>query len=216
MVQTPAEIEDGYDERLPHHRSLSELKAAFAAAGPSPRVEGTLDLIVRRPAEGERKVLQDGELSRIEGLVGDNWILRPSKATADGSPDPLCQLTIMNSRALATVAGVPDRWRLAGDQLIVDLDLSIDNLPPGSRLRIGAAEVEVSATPHSGCAKFSGRFGLDALRFVSTREGKRQRLRGLNARVITPGLVRSGDRVVKPLTPDCDRIEWISGGRTRK
>lgn len=197
MVQTPAEIEDGYDEHVPHHRSLPELEAAYAAAGPSPRVEGTLDLIVRRPAEGEREVLDDGELGRTEGLVGDNWISRPSKATADGSPDPLRQLTIMNSRALATVAGAPDRWWLAGDQLIVDLDLSIDNLPPGSRLRIGTAEVEVSTPPHTGCAKFSGRFGLDALRFVSTPEGKRHRLRGLNARVITPGLVRSGDRVAK-------------------
>jgi hypothetical protein len=197
MVQTPAEAEDGYDEHVPHHRSLPELEAAYVAAGPSPRVEGTLDLIVRRPAKGDRDVLDDGELSRTEGLVGDNWISRPSKSTADGSPDPLRQLTIMNSRALATVAGSPDRWRLAGDQLIVDLDLSIDNLPPGGRLRIGTAEVEVSALPHTGCAKFSGRFGLDALRFVSTPEGKRQRLRGLNARVITPGLVRSGDHVVR-------------------
>jgi hypothetical protein len=197
MVQTPAEAEDGYDEHVPHHRSLPELEAAYVAAGPSPRVEGTLDLIVRRPAKGDRDVLDDGELSRTEGLVGDNWISRPSKSTADGSPDPLRQLTIMNSCALATVAGSPDRWRLAGDQLIVDLDLSIDNLPPGGRLRIGTAEVEVSALPHTGCAKFSGRFGLDALRFVSTPEGKRQRLRGLNARVITPGLVRSGDHVVR-------------------
>ncbi len=197
MVQTPAEIEDGYDEHVPHHRSLPELEAAYAVAGLSPRAEGTLDLIVRRPVEGEREVLDEGELSKTEGLVGDDWSSRPSKSTADGSPDPLRQLTIMNSRALATVAGSPDRWRLAGDQLIVDLDLSIDNLPPGSRLRIGTAEVEISAPPHTGCVKFSGRFGLDALRFVSTPDGKRQRLRGLNARVITPGLVRSGDRVAK-------------------
>jgi MOSC domain-containing protein len=197
MVQAPAEVEDGYDEHVPHHRSLSELEAAYAAAGPSPRVDGTLDLIVRRPVEGNREVLDKGELSRTEGLVGDNWSSRPTKSTADGSPDPLRQLTIMSSRALATVAGSPDRWRLAGDQLIVDLDLSTDNLPPGSRLRIGTAEVEVSEPPHTGCVKFSGRFGLDALRFVSTPEGKRRRLRGLNARVITPGLVRSGDQVRK-------------------
>ena len=197
MVQTPAEVEDGYGEHVPHHRSLPELESAYAVAGASPRVDGTLDLIVRRPVVGERELLDEGELSRTEGLVGDNWSSRPSKSTVDGSPDPLRQLTIMNSRALATVAGSPARWRLAGDQLIVDLDLSVDNLPPGSRLRIGTAEVEVSAPPHTGCVKFSGRFGLDALRFVSTPHGKRQRLRGLNARVITPGLVRSGDRVVK-------------------
>ena len=195
MAQPLVDTEDGYDEHVPYHRTLPELETAYAAVGRSPQAEGTVELIVRRPAEREREVLEVGELSRIEGLVGDSWVSRPSKSTPDGSPDPLRQLTIMNSRVLATVARTPDRWRLAGDQLIVDLDLSIDNLPPGSRLRIGTAEVEVSEPPHTGCAKFSGRFGVDALRFVSNREGKRQRRRGLNARVITAGTIRAGDRV---------------------
>jgi hypothetical protein len=197
MAQTLAEPEDRYDQHVPHHRSLADLEAADLAAGSSPSDEGTVDLIVRRPAEREREVLSTGELSEVEGLVGDSWITRETKTTPDRSPDPRRQLTIMNSRVLATVAGSPERWRLAGDQLIVDLDLSIDNLPAGSRLRIGTAEVEVSAPPHTGCEKFSGRFGLDALRFVSTREGKRRRMRGLNAWVVTPGQVRVGDRVVK-------------------
>ena len=195
MAQPLVDTEDGYDEHVPYHRTLQELETAYAAVGTSPQTEGTVELIVRRPAEREREVLEVGELSRTEGLVGDSWASRPSKSTPDGSPDPLRQLTIMNSRVLATVARTPDRWRLAGDQLIVDLDLSIDNLPPGTRLRIGTAEVEVSEPPHTGCAKFSGRFGVDALRFVSNREGKRQRRRGLNASVITAGTVRAGDRV---------------------
>ncbi|HKE69005.1 MAG TPA: MOSC domain-containing protein [Nocardioidaceae bacterium] len=195
MAQTLVDAEDRYDEHLPYHRPLQDLEAVYAALDASPHAEGTVELIVRRPAEREREVLEIGELSRTEGLVGDSWSSRPSKSTPDGSPDPLRQLTIMSSRALATVAVSPDRWRLAGDQLIVDLDLSIDNLPPGTRLRIGTAEVEVSEPPHTGCAKFSGRFGLDALRFVSNPEGKRQRRRGLNARVITAGTVRTGDRV---------------------
>ena len=195
MAQPLVDTEDGYDEHVPYHRTLQELETAYAAVGTSPQTEGTVELIVRRPAEREREVLEVGELSRTEGLVGDSWVSRPSKSTPDGSPDPLRQLTIMNSRVLATVARTPDRWRLAGDQLIVDLDLSIDNLPPGTRLRIGTAEVEVSEPPHTGCAKFSGRFGVDALRFVSNREGRQQRRRGLNASVITAGTVRAGDRV---------------------
>jgi MOSC domain-containing protein YiiM len=197
MAQTFTDDADAqFGEHVRYHRSLAEIEAAYATAS-SPLVEGVLELVVRRPAELEREVVDVAELTEAEGLVGDNWATRPVKSTPDGSPDPLRQLTIMNARALEAVAGSRDRWQLAGDQLIVDLDLSMDNLPAGSRLRIGRAEVEVSVPPHVGCAKFSGRFGLDALRFVSSREGKRRRLRGLNARVIRPGPVRRGDRVVK-------------------
>jgi MOSC domain-containing protein YiiM len=196
MGQTVTDSDAEYSEHVPHHRELAEIEGAYDERS-SPLTEGTLELVVSRPAEFERRVLEVGELSETEGLVGDNWASRPTKSTPDGLPDPLRQLTIMNARVLAAVAGSRERWQLAGDQLIVDLDLSFDNLPAGARLRIGAAEVEVSEPPHRGCAKFSGRFGLDALRFVSTREGRHQRRRGLNARVIRPGRIRSGDPVVK-------------------
>ncbi len=196
MGQIVNDSDAEYSEHVPRYRELAEIESAYAA-GTSPLTEGTLEVVVSRPAEFERRVLEVGELSETEGLVGDNWASRPTKSTPDGSPDPLRQLTIMNARVLAAVAGSRERWQLAGDQLIVDLDLSFDNLPAGARLRIGAAEVEVSEPPHAGCAKFSGRFGLDALRFVSTREGRHQRRRGLNARVIRPGRIRTGDPVVK-------------------
>lgn len=196
MTQELVDSDARFAEHVPYHRSLAGIESAFAATS-APVVEGSLELIVRRPAEYEREVLEVGELTQADGLVGDNWRLRSTTATPDGSPDPLRQLTIISARALEAVAGLIERWPLAGDQLVVDLDLSVDNLPAGTRLKIGAAEVEVTEPPHRGCKKFSGRFGIEALRFVSTREGRRLRLRGLNARVLQPGPVRRRDPVVK-------------------
>jgi MOSC domain-containing protein YiiM len=107
------------------------------------------------------------------------------------------QLNIMNARAIALVAGTKDRWPLAGDQLYIDLDLSDANLPPGTRLALGSAMIEVTAQPHTGCRKFKARFGRDALNFVNSAVGKELHLRGINAKVIWPGVIRVGDRARK-------------------
>lgn len=127
---------------------------------------------------------------------GDHWRARGSRSTPDGSADPECQLTLMNARLVDLLAGGDRRaWPLAGDQLCVDLDLSAENLPAGTRLAVGTAVIEVTAPLHTGCAKFSARFGSPALRFVNSPEGRALRLRGLNARVVEPGEVRPGDAV---------------------
>ena len=144
-------------------------------------------LIVRRPGEDRREPLDEALFDVDEGLVGDSWRARGNRHTPDGAADPQAQLTLVNARAAAAIAGDPERWALAGDQLYVDLDLSVANLPAGTRLRIGGAEIEISAKPHTGCAKFSARFGPEALRFVSSPEGRALRLRGVNARVISGG-----------------------------
>lgn len=152
-----------------------------------------LALIVRRPKVDAREVIAEGELSLTDGLVGDSWRLRGSSRTADGGPHPNMQLNLMNARVIAAIAGPMTRWPLAGDQLFVDLDLSQDNLPPGTRLSIGEAVIEVTDQPHTGCGKFSARFGLDALKWVNSPEGRALGLRGVNARVVTPGRIRQGD-----------------------
>jgi MOSC domain-containing protein YiiM len=152
-------------------------------------------MIVRRPETEAREVLADGVLDLAEGLVGDNWRTRGSARTPDGSAHPDMQLTLVNARALALIAQRKDRWPLAGDQLVVDLDLSVDNAPPGTRLRIGQAVIELTAQPHTGCKKYAARFGVDALGFVSSPVGKRLQLRGVNARVVQPGAIRVGDPV---------------------
>jgi MOSC domain-containing protein YiiM len=141
-------------------------------------------------------VLGLAELDLEEGLVGDTWRTRGSKRTHDGSSHPDMQLNLMSARVVDLVAGgVRERWPLAGDQLYVDLDLSEASLPPGTRLALGTAVIEVTDQPHTGCAKFSARFGGDAHRFVNTREHRHLRLRGLNAKVVVPGAVRAGDEI---------------------
>ena len=180
-----------------HHRTLTELEAGLAATRLSPADEGTLQLIVRRPAIGKRDVLTLGHLDPLVGLIGDTWNQRESRHTPDRTPHPDMQINIMNARVIALIAGDQSRWALAGDQLYVDLDLSAANLPPGTRLAMGGAVVEVTAQPHTGCGKFVERFGVDAQKFVNSPIGRTLNLRGINARVVTGGAIRVGDAVKK-------------------
>jgi hypothetical protein len=200
-------------ERHPHkrrdnvlrHLTTDELEAGLEAIRSAPRDQGVLELIVRRPAIEAREVLEVGELHPDYGLVGDTWSKRGSSRTSDGKRHPDMQINIMSTRAVALVAQSRDRWALAGDQLYVDLDLSGRNLPAGTRLALGSAVVEISAEPHTGCAKFVSRFGLDAMKFVNSPTGRELNLRGVNARVIQAGTVRVGDIVRK-----CTTIEKIA------
>jgi MOSC domain-containing protein YiiM len=171
------------------HLSLSTLEAGIGEIRRSPADVGTVELIVRRPAENERETLSEAHLDTRAGLVGDGWL------TGDG--DVSRQITVMNARAAALLAGSRDRWPLAGDQLYVDLDLSVGNMPPGTRVEIGLAILEVSGEPHRGCKKFAERYGLDALRFVNSKTGYALNLRGVNTRVVRGGVVRAGDTVRK-------------------
>jgi hypothetical protein len=180
-----------------NHLAMAELLTGLERIRQSPKDAGILELIVRRPQTGVREILQEGKLDLVEGLVGDNWSTRGSALTADGSAHPDMQLNLMNSRVIALVAQHPGRWPLAGDQLFVDLDLSEENLPPGTNLALGSAVIAVTKQPHTGCAKFVDRFGLDAVKFVNSDEGKRLHLRGINARVVRPGTIRVGDAVRK-------------------
>lgn len=175
------------------HLTREELKSGLDHIRRSPKHEGVLDLIVRRPQTDQRETLMQGTLDPVQGLLGDNWLSRGSRSTADGAADPEMQLNIMNSRVIALVAQQPERWQLAGDQLFIDMDLSLKNLPPGTRLSIGSAIIEVTAPPHTGCKKFVARFGLGAMLFVNSGLGKQLNLRGINARVVQAGTINVQD-----------------------
>ena len=179
------------------HLSMAELEAGLDEIRQSPKDSGVLQMIVKRPFTDQRVVLEEGELSLTDGLVGDSWKDRPSSRTEDGSAHPEMQLNIMNSRVIALLAQDKERWALAGDQLFIDLDMSEDNLPPGTQLKVGTAVIEITSQIHAGCAKFSARFGRDALRFVNGPEYKSMKLRGLNAKVVQPGSVHVNDVVSK-------------------
>ncbi len=179
------------------HLTTAEIEARLDEVRQSPSDEGTLTLIVQRPDVDMRVVLEEAELNPEEGLAGDNWNQRSSKRTEDGGPHPDMQLNIINARFLAVVAQSEQRMPLAGDQLVVDLDLSEGNLPAWTKLSIGEAVIEVTDQPHTGCAKFTQRFGLDAQRFANSEVGTEMKLRGINARVVTPGRIRRGDTISK-------------------
>ncbi len=163
----------------------------------SPKDVGVVKLISRRPTTDEREVLTEAQLDPAHGLIGDNWKARGSRSTPDGSANPEMQLNVMNARVIELLAQDKERWALAGDQLFVDFDLSEENIPPGTRLAIGSAVIEITAPPHLGCKKFSARFGPDAMKFVNSPEGKQLHLRGVNAKVVQPAVIRTGDAVKK-------------------
>jgi MOSC domain-containing protein YiiM len=176
---------------------LTRLEQSLDHIREAPADGGTVELIARRPAVDEREVLTEGRLDPESGLVGDTWRARGSSSMPDGAANPEAQITLMNARAATAVAGEREQWALAGDQIYVDLDLSLLNLPAGSRIQIGSAVLEFSEAPHTGCAKFSARFGNDALRFVNSPLGRELRLRGANCRVVVGGTVRPGDAITK-------------------
>jgi hypothetical protein len=177
------------------HLTTGEIEAGIDHVLRSPADEGRVEMIVVRPAVGERRETEEGELDVERGLVGDNWFDRGSKRTGDGSAHPEMQLNIMNYRFAALIAGPRDRVPLAGDQLFVDLDLSAANLPPGTRLSAGTAVIEVTSIPHLGCKKFVERFGIDAMKFANSEFGRRHNLRGINAKVVRSGTILAGDTV---------------------
>ena len=179
------------------NRTTEELEAGLAHIREAPSVHGTLRLIVARTAADEREIVEQGELTLEHGLEGDNWLARGDRLATDGSADPLRQVTLMNSRVLDLIAGPTENWPEAGDQLYADFDISETNAPAGTHLKIGNATLEVTEPPHTGCGKFKSRYGHDALRWVNSDAGKSLKLRGINARVVHSGTIRTGDQISK-------------------
>jgi len=154
-------------------------------------------MIVSRPEEDAREIMELADLDVVVGLVGDTWQARPSARSGDGKAHPDMQITLMNSRVADLVAQSKERWPLSGDQLFADLDLSKTNVPPGTRISVGKAVLEATDQPHTGCKKFASRFGVDALKFISSPATEVLQLRGINLKVVEGGEIKPGDIVKK-------------------
>jgi hypothetical protein len=179
------------------HVPFDTLAPQLDAVRAAPRDVGRIELIVRRPQLEQREVLAEAQLDTTVGLVGDTWIERPSSRMGNGQPHPEMQITIMNSRVIEALTQTKEQWPLAGDQFYADFDISADALPAGTQLQIGTAVVQISEQPHTGCAKFKARFGGDALHWINDGEGRALRMRGVNAWVISNGVVRVGDSITR-------------------
>lgn len=178
-------------------RARAELDAALPDILAAPKDGGRLDMIVSRPAKGERRVPQSAAVSLAEGLDGDHWARGCWRTTDDGRPHPDVQICLMMARCMRAIAGAPENWPPAGDNFFIDMDLTPANMPPGTCFALGSAAFVVTAEPHNGCQNFIDRFGRDACLFVNTGPGKVHRLRGIYARVTQDGRVSVGDEVRK-------------------
>ena len=179
------------------YRSIDLLEKDLHQIKNSPSAEGVLEMIVVRPQKNERLTPQSVALTVQGGAEGDHWAKGCWKSLPDGSPDPDVQIAIMNSRCLGLICPSRSLWPLAGDNLIVNLDLGMSNLTPGQQLSVGSAVLEITEIPHTGCVKFRDRFGADALRFISTQEGRQLRLRGIYAKIVRDGEIKIGDVIKK-------------------
>jgi len=179
------------------HITMEQLQAGLVDVGQSPKDKGTVAMIVARPDVDERLTPDSAEFDVSEGLLGDNWRLLGSSMTDDGSAHPDMQIAIINKRFVELIAGERDRWPLAGDQLVLDLDITHENLQTGQQLAIGSTVLEITEVPHKGCKKFAERFGKDVITFVTSDVGMNWRARGIYAKVVRAGTINVGDSVSK-------------------
>lgn len=176
------------------HADVTHLEAGIGHLAEAPTDEGTVGMLVVRPHVDEREVLDVGEFTTEGGLVGDRW-QPPESGNLDA------QVTMISQRWLDVLTfDDRERWPLAGDQVVVDLDLSHDNLQTGDRLRLGTALVEVTPKPHTGCKKLVARFGVEAQRLGASDRGRHLRLRGIYVRVVEPGTASPGDAITRVAT----------------
>jgi hypothetical protein len=182
----------------PNHRTMMELERGIGEVLRSPTSDGALTTIFVRPKPNERNQLETAKLSPEGGIDGDRWFNESFCHESSGASDPRCQVSLMNSRYLEHIAAGKDSMCLAGDNLIVDLDLSDENLATGSRLAIGdEVIIEISDVKHTGCSKFRQRYGQDALTFTNNERGRQLHLRGRYAKIIEGGTIHVGDSVRK-------------------
>ncbi len=182
---------------MARHLDKQELAAGLPEILKSPKDRGPIESITVRPASEQRRTVNSVAISLAGGVEGDHWAQGCWKSTDAGKPHPDVQICMMNSRCIDLIAGDKDNWAPAGDNLFIDMDLTPENLPPGTRIAMGTAILEITDTAHKGCAKFIERYGRDACVFVNVGDGDRYKLRGIYGRVVQDGVLSVGDLATK-------------------
>lgn len=172
-------------------RTLDELESAWRGRPAPPSGTGSVRLLCLRQDGGTHRTPDAVRVTEHGGLAGDRWADRDP----DSDPAGATAVTLINATVAELVAAGAQPLDAAGDNIHVDLEIGVDALPAGSRLLVGQAILRVSEQPHTGCTKFRDRFGLDALKWVSTPVGRARRLRGVNCSVVRGGTIRVGDQV---------------------
>ena len=172
-------------------RTIDELEDGWKARSSPPRDAGSVRLLCVRRASGVHETPASVMITAAGGLAGDRWANRG----AGKDPDGASAVTLKSAAVAELVTAGEQPLHMAGDNILVDLDISVEALPPGSRLAVGDAILRVSEQPHNGCSTYRDRFGIDALKWVSTPEGRARRLRGMNCSVVRDGIVRVGDPI---------------------
>jgi hypothetical protein len=178
-------------------RTFEELESAWASLPPAPRAAGSVRALCVRREPGVHDSPDAVQVGVQDGVAGDRW----SFGWQARDPERTAQVTLMNAAVAELVAAGRHPLHEAGDNIVVDFDISAEHLPVGSRIRVGEAVLEVSEVPHTGCSKFAARFGQDALRWVNWRHWRARRLRGMNCRVVSGGTVRVGDVIERLSVP---------------
>lgn len=175
------------------HPTLDVCMAAMPDILAAPKDNAPIRSLCLRPGIGQRQFVDSLTMTVSEGIPGDRWLTNPWRKLADGSPDPEIQVSILPTRVCDLVWREGDRAPHPGDPIVADMDMGVDNLPPGSLIQAGSAVLEVSAIFNTACVKWRNRYGLESFRWINMDDHPRHRLRGILCAVREGGTVTRTD-----------------------
>ena len=179
------------------HATRDELDAAIPHILAAPKDGAAIEILCLRPERGQRRFVDEIEVTRAQGIPGERWATQPWLRLEDGRPHPGIQVCVISRRVLDLVWRDREATPHPGDTFVVDMDLSEANLPAGQLLRAGSAVLRVSEVFNDACVKWKVRYGEAAKDWVTAPGHPALRLRGILCSVERDGRIRNGDRLSK-------------------
>lgn len=175
--------------------SRAELDAQLPHVLNAPKTGSRVAMLCTRPARNERVFPDAIVLTRARGIDGDREMAQPWLRLDNGDPDPRIQVSIIPQRVLDLVWRDRENITHPGDNIVADIDVSLDNMPVGTILTIGTAALRVSDEWNDGCAKWNKRMGRAAYEWTTQPDHEPLRLRGIYCEIITDGVIKLGDTI---------------------